>query len=522
MNKNWDEIRGKAEPEQNVPTKTFTHQGTQYALTGDLDRAYSHFHEARAHLGKMKRMNVNELPIISGQQSFDDGSIATYKLVHGKEDIHITSPMAQLEVKPTKEEKGSTEEIEQIVPVIRSIDNTHWIACMSGTFEGPYLHFPNIFEIPVEAFDDNIETDLDGQLISIGDNEYDGSINAPELYFIAQTGVRPEEDDLDWTDGESSGEAGTLTWSATPEIAKCYDLYGNWIMDAMAVGAYSPTPGVTYSSRLTLWGGDYAPYYTEFSSSSGGKVADNVPHYAIHSDAVFASDPSPPSDEEMRLQVKEKFDSWYAIEASLNPPFKDWNVRYYENTSSHIQSEQSLFDAENSIRAERGGSSKSCSGYSIHEQSSTTTRTQNYPYPSTTQTSNGWVYGGDAIYTTTETESFSDYFQVDDRKYLLAEHSGYYPAYVPAYFNKMKYYNTDSIAAITGMMSAGIREDGGTYSWFKYYYVGPNNHNEITETVFGTDNGAWRHIIPNVEGIDDTVMFEGEIFLGLVKYEIEA
>ena len=147
MNTNWDEIRGKTEREQNVPTKTFTHNGTQYALTGDHQRAHSHFHEARAHLGKMKMINVNNLPIISGIKYFDDGSVATFKVVHGKEDIHITSPMAQLGGGVSSEKKG-TREIETLIPcfIVTAADEysdeiVGYIASMGGSFTGPYQWF---------------------------------------------------------------------------------------------------------------------------------------------------------------------------------------------------------------------------------------------------------------------------------------------------------------------------------------------------------------------------------------------
>ena len=493
MNTNWDEIRGKAEREQNVPTKTFTHDGTQYALTGDHQRAHSHFHEARAHLGKMKMINVNNLPIISGIKYFDDGSVATFKVVHGKEDIHIVSPMAQLggEIPPVP--KKGIEEIEQIVPVIRSVDNLHWVACMSGTFEGPYYHFPNTFEIPEEAFDDNAEVDLNRQLISIGISPIEDSIEPPELYFIAQTGVRPEGDE----------------YELVPDSSASSDLShtGNTVQVCGDVGL-TDTSGTGH----------------EFSSASE-KIN------------VFGQTLSIPESNTSTTVTRSR--TWITCSAGIEdvysvcaedlatpylPPayefFAQPHESYSEGDSRHITSSSLDYfpwSGNESVRPERGNIENFAACYRH-----TTRNIENLgarEYDPCAVSAVDYVY--DII--DTDTETFCDYFKVDEVEYpLRGESDSTYPRFLQ---KGLKYYNTDSIAATTAITAALAKYllDGVEDSW-PYYYVGPNSRDDLTRTLFIPEPGAFGpdgHIIPNVEGLDDTVLFKGEIFLGLVKYEIE-
>ena len=415
--------------------------------------------------------------------------------------------------------KKGVDEVEQIVPVIRSADNMWWVACLSGTFEGPYYAFPNTFGIPAEALDDNIEIDLDGQLISIGENPIEDSINNPELYFIAQTGVRPEYEDLDYSDPEQSSETATVAWSSNPGIYKSVSEEGNYAMVGIAIGSL-PSSTQGSSADITLWGMEFSPAYSDTVFDSGGTCVDHAPWQANNSEVVFTSDPAPPSDEELRTQVRDKFSANYTAQAGATPPFVDWHVEYYNNTDTTTVIENSLFEREVSIRAEREDISRSCSAYRKSEIITTDTRSQTYPYPKIGEASIGMRLDAPTYSSSVETE-YSDCFKVDDTEFVLAgPKSSEYPEYVHSY-DCMKYYNTDSMAAITGMMSAALREAGGEYSWFNYHYVGPNSQDGLVVTQFGTNSGDYEHIIPNVEGIDDTVIFYGEIFLGLIKYEIE-
>jgi len=518
MNKNWDEIRGKANREQNVPTKTFTHDGTQYALTGDHDRAHSHFHEARAHLGKMKRMNINNLPIITGERSYDDGTIATFKIVHGKEDIHITSPMAQLEIPPVEKPKGITEEIEQIVPVIRSVDNTHWVACMSGTFEPPYYHFPNSFEIPAEAFDDSIETDLDGQLISNGTSEYGGSIEPPELYFKAQTGQR---DTGTTADQDYINLYEDLRYSATvdPSYATLSEedynhqttLPGVWefcyeIIDGVhAVYADSWSHDHTFSRDLE-YNGELVPglqkkYRSYVSRGGAWKAAGwNVENL---------DDPVPP----LRLVVPP--------DGFQGAGYLAWDylAPYYKGVSIEIDNVSNFASAYSLLTIDQLNSYSSpieCAWPSYQfPWDDVVTHKRNYSFQV-----------NEKVFVFHSPPDFSDEISGGYLTFWIDPTGAddlHYDLYCPS--NRLKYYGKEDPENAIGLMCGISREfpadySGYTYLGFYYNYIGPNNDGQ--STLFIPDiTTEMQHIIPNVEGINDTVMFAGEIFLGLVKYEIE-
>ena len=515
MNTNWDEIRGKAEREQNVPTKTFTHDGTQYALTGDHQRAHSHFHEARAHMGQLKRINVNNLPIISGIKYFDDGSVAMFKVVHGKEDIHIVSPIAQLggEIPPVP--KKGVDEVEQIVPVFRSIDNTHWVACLSGTFEPPYYHFPNTFEIPAEALDDNIETDLDKQFISIGITLIEDGIDLPELYFVAQTGGRPSAAEIEWKYYVDANEPYYRELSFSEKQA--YYVFSGTCCE----GGYEYIGGPGFKACYSM-----APPQHSFTKEH---------HQEFEVFGQVAALPNSESSESgttTSVHAGGCSDVWGDCETAIGFAMADytqakdlvaWGSSYPGVANSEITSFTRgiglLGDDGRSIRVERDNVDNVASCYSIAEATETHTHTASV--------SGGCVFTanvGEDVYTTKH--SYSYCFRVDDDIFFLrGPTTEQYPYYSQGFDNQVKYYNTDSIASVTGMMSAVLAEFDSPEGWLEYNYVGPNSGGTIATPVrfyAEVNDDAYTHIIPNVEGIDDTVLFRGEIFLGLIKYEIEA
>jgi len=485
MNKNWDEIRGKAEREQNVPTKNFTHDGTQYALTGDHERAHSHFHEARAHLGKMKMINVNNLPIISGIKYFDDGSVATFKVVHGKEDIHIISPMTQLggEVPPVP--KKSVDEVEKIVPVIRSDDNLHWIACLSGTFEGPYYYFPNIHEIPATAFDDNVEADLDKQLISVGVDLIEDSIEPPGLFFIAQTGIIPDE--YEWVDGDSGasevisllGQSSTTCGGAMTWYESLTGIHSNYnTQDLLVLGTDIGIPSYSSSTEDVR--------SRKYITKSGGSVPPPPWTDTSLVDSFYFDDP---------LSSFSEGDDW--IRTIINESTVPWNSQY-------------------SVRIELDAYDNLAVCYRYHASS--------YYYHGARPFEPCSVPFPDYdVLTESITHQYCDYFRVDTSVFPLREESAdAYPQYEG---NGLKYYGPENMAAITGLMAAGVRQFDN-FSDYMYCYVGPNSDNALSTTLFPSIDGLSRHEMSGVMGISDAdllgVLFQGEIFLGLIKYEIEA
>ena len=511
MNKNWDEIRGKANQEQNVPIKTFTHDGTQYALIGDPDRAHSHFHEARAHLGKMKRMNVNNLPIISGERSYDDGTITTFKIVHGKEDVHIISPMAQLEISPVKEPEEEIVEVEQIVPVIRSVDNTHWVVCMSGTFEGPYYHFSNVFEIPAAAFDDNIEIDLDGQLISIGEDEYDGSVSPPELYFIAQTGVSPEADDCEWETVVDADEP-RYTELSVGEKKAFYVLSGTCCVTGYPTGWGNPNGAKAcyiMSPPPYSFTKQHHNIFKVFGSPAALPDASLIETGNIFSiNATGCTDPW----DDCATAVGFALDLYDVRVDGVGP---STNYPGIANSTNVVRTTSiSEFGFHKSIRLEQDNVDNVAACYRVMEETETSLSS-----PTVTGGCAEWVSSGYP----TESDEFlySYFFRVGSEVFTIQEPSSDDPVYMQHLFNQVKYYGPDSIAKVTGMMSA-VRYEAST---FEYYYYGTNSAGDLAgPTQFAATfiNPDWTHEIENVIGLEDGIKFRGEIFLALVKYEIEA
>ena len=104
-----------------------------------------------------------------------------------------------------------TEMQDMIVPLIRSTDNKYWVACLSGTFEGPYYAFENIQEITAEEMDDNAESELDGRMIATGTSPLNGA-DSPQLFFIAQSGIRPEESDIGSDTSEFPNDDSEFNW----------------------------------------------------------------------------------------------------------------------------------------------------------------------------------------------------------------------------------------------------------------------------------------------------------------------
>lgn len=144
-----------------MKVRDFVHQGTNYSIEGNYRQAMDHFHELRTHLHKMKLDNVNCLPIISGQQEFDDGTVATFSLVHGKEIVKVFAPDPGVE--DADEDEMVPKEWDEdalVIPMLRVYDapmgnHLGWAVYYTGRLEDGkcfFYEWDNDPDIPVYDF----------------------------------------------------------------------------------------------------------------------------------------------------------------------------------------------------------------------------------------------------------------------------------------------------------------------------------------------------------------------------------
>ena len=369
--------------------------------------------------------------------------------------------------------------VDLIVPVMRSTDNHYWVVCLSGTFEPPYLVFENIYNIPAEDFDDNVEIAMDKKLISI--------LPGRELFFIAQTGLRPEEDEYEYFT-ETDEYSYTLVHTGN-SVQICGDI---GLTDVN--GAGSEMWNTLY--KIKTWG--QALNIPESASSvintrartwivcSAG--AEEV--YSVCGEALATA----------TIPGKDEF-------------FRSALISYSEGDSLSISSSYescSPWAGRYSVRPERESTANFAACYRIRRDVAENTGSRAYNPCAETATD----YVNDIIDTSSTT--YGDYFKVDGTEYTLREESsGTYPLF---YQHGLKYYNTENIAAITALMAAFKWDyvgDTANWSWI-YHYVGPNSSDQLVSTTFIPESGVSTHIIPDI-GLPVDTLFRGEIFLALLR-----
>ena len=395
--------------------------------------------------------------------------------------------------RPQKEAwKTDSRLVSQIVPCIRSVDNLWWVACLSGTFDGPYYAFKNIYEISAEEMDDNVEVELDKKLISIGTAPLGGG-DLPKLFFIAQTGARPEGEEYELVPDSSFSRDMSHTGNSIQicgEIAKT-DTSGTGHEFATAsekINVFGQTLNIPESNTSTT----VTRTRTWITCSTG---VDKI--YEVCGESLA---------EETLPSITEFF---------ARP-----QISYSDGDRFHLSSttiDCFPWGGNESVRSERANTENFAACYRCATRNIENLGARGYE--PCAYTAPDYVY--DII--DTDTETFCDYFKVDAVDYpLRGESESIYPRFSQ---RGLKYYNTDSPAAITAITAARADYllDGVTYSW-PYYYVGPNSDYDLARTLFIPDSGVYGgdgHIIPNVIGLDDdTVMFEGEIFLGMIQYTV--
>lgn len=385
--------------------------------------------------------------------------------VHGAETIVVDVPSGGAFVPKEELWKVDQYRLKRIVPIIRSSDNLYWVACLGTGFDGPYYVFENINNITEAELDGTSDSLLHNTKISTGKGVLYGDLS-PELFFIAQTGVvadpeKIENGDFEWVDVTETSTSTTYVGEET---------------------FYCPSMAVVY-----YWTGDDLANQTSTLNVFGTPLSIPVEY-------------------------------WDSVEVQNNSfPWQDVSVEDFWTNAQFIGKEIIITDSglrvdvadQYSVRIEPGD----LTNFAAHYK----TETWTYNYHEVTITD---PCDSETPTTVEETETtlYQDYFQVDSTVFPLRDSTASaFPKFTIA---DLKYYNTDNPAAITGILSEYVEVVSGTEYSIKYYYVGPKSDNTLHTTEFIP--GAWRfqHIIANVSGIDDTVQFGGDIFMGRIEIEL--
>lgn len=474
----------------------------------------SHFHELRAHLGLMKMTNVQNLPIVFGTKEFDDGTTARFQLIHGREsiDVFAPSPITGGEIVKTVKE-----DYERIVPVIRSVDDEYWVACLGGGFNGPYYAFRNIHGITAEQLEDNNEYDLDKTLISKGDLPLSETTGIPSLYFISQTGIR-----VDFT--LSDGIGGNLTnstdqqdtfsdlfqahWDTLipPPTEECYPngTQDQWIYYNNLNHLFEPR-----THQHVEYGGDTIPTkgnQFDFDRRMVGiAVIDTSNHY------FEPAIPSPLDPKSFGGTTETTFDEHkttiFGGSLEVADVSKGAFSLSYQLQVGSVATQDPYVDCTD--KASRRGID--------YGDFAPTSRVYNFQvedevFPYHTPPDVGSSIGG--------LSSLGSYDEL-----LVAGAQECHTDH-----NMIKYYGEESGAKRTGIMCARIHLytgewDPDTYEdipgecvqfMYNYAKLSDTKENKVITTTFPAEAGVSEHTIPSAEGIDNTTMFKGEIFMGRI------
>ncbi len=436
---------------------------------------------------------------------------------HGAENVIVDVPPV---VVPEKGEKLELqlikpEQTDRIVPVMRSTNNKWWVVCLSGTFEGPYYAFENIFKIAAEEMDDNVESELNNRLISIGGSPLNDTEH-PQLIFVAQTGERPTEL---YFDVEGVGEA-DIGIAPGPDIATTTG-------EIPDPPPYLDPP-IPFVYTVDVDGYKYITVWDQIISIKpryfyGSRVQDGEINY----NNSFSGTVTLTADYEFPVIV-----------GALVLPPEIYELRADKDFWVY---DSLLFTA--GIRIERDDISRFACCYANYTAKATVeydtevdeslTESLSLPYnkiyhfqvdqitlPFYADSPTAMKYD---VHPPWETQ------QRDSVGYGNGTGSGGEACSVER--NMIKYYGTDSAAETTGIMcgrinTADINDEGMQENWetikFLYNYIGPNYEDGMKTTTFIPENAfIHTHIIANAQNIDDTVTFSGEIFLGRIRTSTE-
>jgi len=471
---------------------------TQVELKGDRVQARS---LAEAHVPRLmfdfrRNQSFQDLAIYSETKKFYDQTgayVGTVYMqsVNGAENIVVTCDAGKPEIPKEKHAEQITPlPLSRLVPCMRSGDNQYWVACMSGTFEGPYKLFKNVTGVTAADMDDNVEVNIDGQFMST-DGEY-------YLFFVAQTGVRPGGTDIDLTGNLS--ETHDFTSSAgTIHVVICWG-------GCMGRNAWTSEADRTVTENRSIM-----VYGTDIGLPRNGFIAvDESDRYGGNCWVSYGYGCSG----ELTVVEQDVIDACGNVGNPGPTPGEDTfsipGGEYYNQWNTTYTAEGcSLWSGEYSVRIETNNHQNHAACYRTSSVETHTHRIRDYQICD--------LEGALLEETVTATTSKCDYLKVNSTVYPLREvSSDTYPQFDNI---GLKYYNTDSIAQITALLGAYIYGQ----DQFGYYYVGPNSNNSLVSTNFPRLlTGQSRHTIPDMKDADgNLVEFYGEIFLGRVDYAIE-
>jgi len=495
---------------------------TSIELKGDRVQARS---LAEAHVNRLlldfrKNASFQSLPIYSQTKKFYDQTGAYVgtvymQTVNGAENVVVSCWSGRKYVEEHLEMERS-ESVSMIVPCMRSTDNHWWVACLSGTFEGPYYAFENIGDaFTPEMMDDNAEADLDGQLLAIGMSPINNIPN-PELYFIAQTGKRPDGN-YEWIEAT---DADTPRWeelTRAEQLSYVHEVIGECCaangdsapggpaMTACVSIAVSPFAyaKISHQSLNVFNQPSIVPNIVESETYNAVSEGFKICSFGLSSDCAFEL-----------ITAYERYDAYVAD--TEGDPTSSYAGLFDATTIDYTRGVFSFGSVDNSTRVEEAYAINGAVCYRTRERTETTIQDI---------TVSAECLADSTIVTTIDnTDLYCDYFKVDATVFpLRTASSNEYPKYQQAFYNQVKYYNTDSMARITGMMSAYILETSSTSDWFEYNYVGPNSQNDIASTRFEEFlyGGYHEHSVADAQNLptdDEPVTFRGEIFLGEIRY----
>lgn len=488
---------------------------TAVELKGDKYRAEQ---LSLAHVERLLynfRRNTGSLNINAARVNFFDdtgkfiGEIYMHT-VFGAETVIVKCPSG---VTKKQEELKVILPTDRIVPCMRSTDNQWWVACLSGTFNGPYYAFKNIYNIAVEDMSDNEEINLNRKLISIGAPPINGA-QSPRLFFVAQTATRPK-----------------------------LGSYG-WELDATDEGFNGF--GVQ----------DYRFTYVELPETPV------YPHPALH-EQVFTTEYSYSVSQDHYIWEQQFSIPSRAFSYSETRVVTGWRYDFPAGPITDLLDITTVYDyattTVQAIRAEQSSISNFACCY-LEWRVNETARYIETPGPDYTATIEispeeiphtktyylqvddkvfeilkveDWHYNGDSL-----NNAYYAWLEEGPKEMVAPE--GGLRNYGTPDGNTLKYYGPSSAAPITALFCGVVSTsepiyDGSGYTGsdtppecvrFDYHYVGPNTQEPdtiSTTTFIPEDATAFEHIIANVIGLpsDDSIKFRGEIFLGLIRYQTE-
>jgi len=440
--------------------------------------------------------------------------------------------------RPQKEEWVlRTRQVSQVVPCIRSADNLWWVACLSGTFEGPYYAFKNIYEISAAEMDDNVEIELDKKLISIGGASLSGG-EPPKLFFIAQTGKRDtgtttNEDYINLYEDPLYSATNDLTYDTVSQVNRNHleQIPGRyeWCDASLATTGF---PWVAmYDDSFSY----EQPFVREVTHSGEIIPVPPLKFRTYHNRAGIWGTNTAISD--LDYQIQGLPSNLYEYTSTTPRSFYGAGYDAFDHAIPYYKG----------ISIEPGDVSNFAAGYSAL----IIAQVNNWDQPGTCLdlaigSALPWDYRGvfkrsycfhvnDKVLVFHNPPDFYDHIQFVSYLYFRVEITGVddeeadiqHELYCPS--NALKYYGKEDSEKAVGLMCGiakrfTINFDTGypenrEYLGFYYNFIGPNT--DGVSTPFIPDNMSVReHIIPGITYEGEDIIFKGEIFLGMIQYTV--